>query len=544
MKYFITTPPEEKEFKQYIRQELHYEVEDNFFCKLICPYGLHYPNIIDETRDANEFTWSICLKCTQHATPYYLYICRYCNNTIFEQPKQRNRSDKEKALFEAMKLHNQEINHDELNFLTQQNLSILGLNDMEEDDGAEFGMEDDNNNEICLNHSQTVPASQINSMQSTSKNFNFILQEVNGTFNIISGYEKALSALQKIIVYFHYEESYASYIIEKKWRKTAIIEKSKLNPRQVLVFIKVLRYIVKNSRDEALSFVEMIADIQYEQNIKNHHYINRLKEKDKEIDALRRKLMSIPCGIPLEISPMEISIEKDNLGEDIIFPRNLRDIQSLLRNKSSILNDLPIPPLIDVDKECIVLPSMIVPTVIAIGADIELITKDYNHNLLHPRSPYKSPFVIDMISNYTTEGNNTMNDELYFVGIGFWSDGADISGSKQQRSRIRVYTVHILSYPNHKRNVFPVCISRKQANDKQIFDILMNDLKTLTHTQRKCFVPKLNRSVWIKFFLAYTIQDRPEHADFTGFLGHAGTFSSVVGYSCPIVTNHKFVLNR
>ena len=37
------------------------------------------------------------------------------------------------------------------------------------------------------------------------------------------------------------------------------------------------------------------------------------------------------------------------------------------------------------------------------------------------------------------------------------------------------------------------------------------------------------------FFLAFVIQDRVEHCDFTGFSAHSGTFSTVPGISSPFV---------
>ena len=41
--------------------------------------------------------------------------------------------------------------------------------------------------------------------------------------------------------------------------------------------------------------------------------------------------------------------------------------------------------------------------------------------------------------------------------------------------------------------------------------------------------------VAVRFFLAFVIQDRVEHCDFTGFSAHSGTFSTVPGISSPFV---------
>ena len=50
----------------------------------------------------------------------------------------------------------------------------------------------------------------------------------------------------------------------------------------------------------------------------------------------------------------------------------------------------------------------------------------------------------------------------------------------------------------------------------------------------KYYVPYLNELVQIKFFVAYFIQDRVEHCEFTGFSGHNGVCSTIPGLSCPI----------
>ena len=52
---------------------------------------------------------------------------------------------------------------------------------------------------------------------------------------------------------------------------------------------------------------------------------------------------------------------------------------------------------------------------------------------------------------------------------------------------------------------------------------------------RKCYVPSLQKVVQMKFFIAYYIQDRVEHNEFTGFSNHKGLCSSIPGFSCPII---------
>ena len=49
----------------------------------------------------------------------------------------------------------------------------------------------------------------------------------------------------------------------------------------------------------------------------------------------------------------------------------------------------------------------------------------------------------------------------------------------------------------------------------------------------------LKKTVKIQIFLSYAIFDRVEHCDWTGYMAHSGTFSSVPGLSCPIVTDEQ-----
>ena len=62
----------------------------------------------------------------------------------------------------------------------------------------------------------------------------------------------------------------------------------------------------------------------------------------------------------------------------------------------------------------------------------------------------------------------------------------------------------------------------------------MQDLTLMHNTKKLCYVPSLKKLVFIRFFLAYVIQDRVEHCDWTGFSGHGGVFSTVPCISAPI----------
>ena len=59
----------------------------------------------------------------------------------------------------------------------------------------------------------------------------------------------------------------------------------------------------------------------------------------------------------------------------------------------------------------------------------------------------------------------------------------------------------------------------------------------LTTTIQRYYVPSFEKVVNFKCFIAYSIQDRVEHCDFTGFSAHNGICSTVPSLSCPIKIN-------
>lgn len=61
----------------------------------------------------------------------------------------------------------------------------------------------------------------------------------------------------------------------------------------------------------------------------------------------------------------------------------------------------------------------------------------------------------------------------------------------------------------------------------------------MSQSLKKCYVPALKKLVQIKFFIAYYIQDRVEHCEFTGFSSHNGICSTIPGFSCPILIGNN-----
>ena len=126
--------------------------------------------------------------------------------------------------------------------------------------------------------------------------------------------------------------------------------------------------------------------------------------------------------------------------------------------------------------------------------------------------------------------------DVYNIGLGYWSDGCDVGGaSKANRSLVKLATIHVI-HPNLTENhVFPVGFGSNKGNHEYIRSQILKDLYDLQLKKKLVYVPSLKNVVAVQFFLAFVIQDRVEHCDFTGFSAHSGTFSTVPGISSPFI---------
>ena len=85
-----------------------------------------------------------------------------------------------------------------------------------------------------------------------------------------------------------------------------------------------------------------------------------------------------------------------------------------------------------------IFPSNVLPIAIASGVDFEHITGNTNfEETLHPRSKYRSPDIRSLLSTLFNDTNSMISDhecslenddEVYYVGLGLWSDGCDAGG--------------------------------------------------------------------------------------------------------------------
>ena len=72
------------------------------------------------------------------------------------------------------------------------------------------------------------------------------------------------------------------------------------------------------------------------------------------------------------------------------------------------------------------------------------------YNELHPRSLYATSNFTNIISKY---GN--MHEIDYFIGLGIWSDGCNIS-QMTNRVSVKSITIHIIHHKVTIDHVFPI----------------------------------------------------------------------------------------
>ena len=342
----------------------------------------------------------------------------------------------------------------------------------------------------------------------------------------------------------HLHQLYSEYLIKKTWLNSSNpnlrVKKSDCN-----LFLRIIRQLILHSRDERGRIVDIYQRIEE----RSDHEINnlniRIKELEKIISVQNQQIQSFKS---LESQTNQTStscINNDMITHSkdssylvkLPLPLTSKDTRKLIESPKSFVNGL-LTPTIKVnptDGYAYILPSNVLPIAISSGIDFEHVTRNTSFDTLHPRSKYQSP---DISMTLSTLKNSAVcnTDDIYYVALGLWSDGCDAGGaSKANRSLVKLVTIHLVHPHLKDEHVFPVAFGNNKGDHNYVRGIILNDLHNLLHHNKLCYLPSMQKVVRIQFFLAYIIQDRVEHCDFTGFSGHGGIFSTVPGYSCPFV---------
>ena len=356
-------------------------------------------------------------------------------------------------------------------------------------------------------------------------------------------------------------KQYGEFLIKKYWMKN---ERCKIPNTHIDTFLRLVKRLNKSSRDDNKELSDILTGIIKQ---KDEEYLELKQKCDnmKEIlqeasntttllsDLLRihrveQTIVDVPClvtKIRKCLHPEEFETESSedidtSCQINVPMPITMKDMRRVLEGKYSFMSNIPIPPIhLDRSGYAYVLPSDILKLSVSFGASIEIVYagNNFDPTSLHQRSVYRSP----SIQKIVTDIDDTTN--CIVVVFGMWSDGCYCgTESKGRRNTAKMITIHIAHHRMKREHVFPIALGRTKDNDDHIKRILIEDINMLTTETSICYIPLLKKSMPVAFRLGYVIQDRPEHADTTGFMSSGGTYSKKVGYSCPIeVSKNNFV---
>ena len=348
------------------------------------------------------------------------------------------------------------------------------------------------------------------------------------------------------------DTSLPMYYIAKYWMKCV---DCKISTRDTIIFLRLMKSFVFGSRNENTNLAITIGMIE-ERSLKR---INQLHQK---IASLENQLVDVrnileshrstleEFGIEEIYSQLNAAITKDekslrnfestNEYVKVELPTTVTEVRTLTEGTSSFFQNLIIPQIYTLNcGYAYVLPSDCLRLSIAMGSKIDLVKySDLDSRNFPTRSIFHSREIQEKVR--FLHGSNPTDSSSYYSPIGLWSDGCDIGGaSKSNRSLVKLHTIHIPHSTPNKHHVFPIALGSHKSDHNEVRRMVLDDLEKLESDDIICYVPSMKKSVKIRFFLAYIIQDRVEHSEFTGFMSHAGTFSTMPGFSFPIRVDNK-----
>ena len=341
--------------------------------------------------------------------------------------------------------------------------------------------------------------------------------------------------------------SLPQYYIKKYWMKGTSCD---INLRDTVIFMRLMKAFVFGSRNENLNLattIGMIEDRSMETNKRLHEEISLLQFQITNvrniIESSKSTLEALSLGhvyskIDEAITPHQDSENTSSTNVHYVkvkLPTKSNEIRMLTEGRYSMLQNLLIPKIYTLNcGYAYVLPSECLRLSIAMRSEVDLVTiEDIESNIFPTRSIYHSPEIQNKIRLLHTRRSG--NCQVYYSPVGLWSDGCDIGGaSKSNRSLVKLTTIHIPHTTANKHHVYPIGLGSHKSDHDELRKIILSDFDMMEEKSMKCYVPSMQKTIEIRFFLAYIVQDRVEHSEFTGFMSHSGTFSTIPGLSFPI----------
>ena len=351
------------------------------------------------------------------------------------------------------------------------------------------------------------------------------------------------------------KKSYTQDLILDKWLS--------LNPSEYSIskldgdlFLCIVRQIVLNSRDEQCNIVDIYSRIEDRHKEQTQFLQNRINELCDIIENQNSQINELCEKFGIEKSTFTTNMPVRSEEQHIMKSDNKIFINKLsiplTINDARRITDTFVKGLIcpfvqrnDDDGYAYVLPSDVLPIAITRGVTFEYLEKNSNClNEMHKRSIFHTRYINSIVNNLSSvesnnNGSNCENDNnkpTLFVPLGLWSDGCDTgSASKANRNLVKLTTLHFVNPEIKEEHVFPIGLGDHNGNHNYVRKKILDDLKKLTTELQEYYIPSIGRTANIQFFIAYLIQDRVEHCEFTGFSSNKGICSTLPALSCPII---------
>ena len=376
-----------------------------------------------------------------------------------------------------------------------------------------------------------------------------VIQTISDMFDdtVITNFDKKL---KEALIERETNKRYPDFLIKKYWTKNT---ECSYSSEDVILLLRHLRFLMKQTRSENMELSYIMTTLIKRRNTQFDKLFTQFQSTKDKLDTacdMLHKLEDIlnanAISSDIDFNQFYTSlVEQDenvtNIDLDVVdvkLPISVPDIRQILEAEHSLLKNLLLPPITYHDSgNSYVMPSDILRLAICMGVEFEAVSgrtynnKDARRRDLHKRSIYRCSVVRDLI------GASDICDDVITVLYGFWSDGCYCgTESKGKRNQAKMTTIHIAHYSVTERHVFPIIFGKKGDNDDEVKETIIQDMIRLSNTTIPCYVPHLKRVCKIRFVLGYALQDRPEHAETTCFMGANGTFSRQVNMSCPIST--------
>ena len=552
---FTCFPSDSKFLSKENQKEL---IATMFLCGYCCKTTSHF-QYHNRSSTCVGYMTLYCDKCL-----YNWVVCSQC--TFDKQPKsptlrvqKRKRHNVIMSLSTMMCEHTIKVHNKEDSISSIESPDIFPNTDMfiEVNENEDYEME-------ALDEGLCLANSDASDDLSTSNEYNAKMKLKSQLCKVFPDVpDKHITRLNRhvrdIIFELNIHNCYSDYLIKKTWLKGSSYDDYKITKSDTDLFLRIIRQLIMNSRDEQGKIVDIYRRIEDRSEDIIQHLQQRIFHLESTIEKYDETFNLIDKSYLRERMIEPVQLSEENLATDVTssnkfsnhllpLPHTIQDARYLMEKDSSFVSGLLCPEIQinESDGYAFILPSRLLPMFVSSGLEFEHITDNTDISSLDLRSKYRSPDIYSILSklqctDIENEESSTGYDELdtcevYNIGLGYWSDGCDVGGaSKANRSLVKLVTIHVIHPTLTENHVFPVGFGNNKGDHEYVRSKILNDLYHLQKSKKLVYVPSLKKVVAVRFFLAFVIQDRVEHCDFTGFSAHSGTFSTVPGISSPFV---------